>query len=337
MTKPRYSIIPGDFAEEARADVGHFRVLNLIGRHTDSHGWCRLKQINIADAVGLSRETVCRKLRDLVAWGYVEKRSQDATGRAIFYRTIMDRHHPPPVADGDDDGEHDDTIDQGPDSRPGPVSRASHVGYNQSVELHPTCDAGVTSGVTHRITPGVTPAITHNDSSLTTEGKYPNPIGASADGAKGKRSDQDGKGDAEKLLTALRADGVALQVVEHLLRPILEGKRFSSSDRLGKLRELRDRAKGIPTPALDKAADLVLALEFQTIKPERIFEAIDLVRVGGAMVTIRKGSPNWTAWRNHLQAHEPTTAKLMSRFDSWQVRAPWPPGQKPAPSTEASP
>jgi DNA-binding transcriptional ArsR family regulator len=327
VSKQRYSIIPGDFAEEERADGGHFRVLTLIGRHTDRHGWCRLKQITIGEAVGLTRETVCRKLKDLVAWGYVEKRAQDATGRAIYYRTIMDRPQPlPPVdeADLDDEGE----AGEGCETSPRPVSDGSHVDG--------TCAPRVTSGVSAKITSGVRTAITQNDPSLTTEGKYPNPNGARAVGAKDETSDRECKAEAAKLLEALRADGVAQPVVDHLLRPILEGKRFSSTDRLGRLRELRDSAKGIPTPALDKAAEIVLKLEFRTIKPERIAEAIEAVRKGGAMVPIRKGTPQWAAWFKYLEANEPQNAKLMQRFDGWQVRAPWPPGHKPASKTEAA-
>ena len=52
MAGPRFSIIPGDFATDQRADVAHFRVLNLIGRHTNEYGWCRLKQITIGDEIG---------------------------------------------------------------------------------------------------------------------------------------------------------------------------------------------------------------------------------------------------------------------------------------------
>lgn len=316
--KPRYSIIPGDFATDARADVAHFRVLNLIGRHTDEHGWCRLKQITIGEAVGLSRETVCRKLKDLVAWGYVEKRATDATGRAIFYRTIMDRPYPPPpveIADDDDGCDCGDLFDAGP------VSGGSHVEYNPSAELQPTCDPPLTPGVTHTITPGVTPAITHNDPFLTTKRRTPNPIGA-ADG------EQAGD-EAGQLIAALAAEGAPHDVVERLIRPVLERRRFSGRDKLARLRGLCDLAKGLPGPALDKAAQLVLDAGVMTVKPDRVADAIRRVRKAGAMVPIRKGTSQWSAWLAHFRATDPKQAELMARFDGWQVRAEWPPGFSP--------
>ena len=223
MSTPRYSIIPGDFATDMRADVGHFRVLNLIGRHTDAAGWCRLKQLVIGDAVGLSRETVNRKIGDLVAWGYVEKHAEDATGRAIWYRTIMDRpQRPPPTADDDTDA-----CDEAPPQPSGHVTRASQVG-TEPVEngsgLHTTCDAALTPGVTHSITPGVTPAITHNDPSLTTKTPPPHRCATGGSG-----SDRDLKGNGEALCHAAEAAGAPHPVVAHLLRPVLTERRFSAA------------------------------------------------------------------------------------------------------------
>ena len=80
MTGPRLSIIPARFVEDTRPDLSHYKVLNALGRHLDSDGWCRVKQTTLADAIGLSRETVCRKLNNLVEWGYVEKDDEDGSG-----------------------------------------------------------------------------------------------------------------------------------------------------------------------------------------------------------------------------------------------------------------
>lgn len=324
---PRYSIIPGDFAEDPRADVGHFRVLNIIGRHTDHDGWCRIKQINIGEACGLTRETVNRKLRDLVSWGYVDKHAEDATGRAIWYRTLMDRaRRPEPVAEADRD-EPDLFDDPARETSGGPVRGGSHVGYNQdgakTGELHTTCDPSLTPGVIAAITPGVTPAITHNDPLLTTKTSPLTPIG-SADGGEVEFNDQDVRRNAI-LIEMLIEDCDHLEVVNRLLVPILRVRRFSAKDRVAALRELRDDARGIPSPALEKAAELVLSSGVDTIKAERIAEAIRMVKRAGAMVPIRRGTRQWAAWVEHLERTNPREAELMQRYDAWQVRAEWPP------------
>lgn len=156
---PRYSIVAGDFAEDQRADVSHFRVYLIVGRHTDKAGWCRLKQITISERIGLSRETVNRKLKDLCKWGYVEKRPHDAKGksggRSFWYRTIMDRGVPPSDLGPDDDPNEDagnDSDELNPEAMRGlhgsfdensNVTHASHAEYNSGIE----CDGGVTAGV----------------------------------------------------------------------------------------------------------------------------------------------------------------------------------------------
>lgn len=342
MSRPRYSIIPGDFAEDSRADVGHFRVINLVGRHTDENGWCRLKQLTIGDNIGLTRETVCKKIRDLVTWGYIEKHSEDATGRAIWYRTIMDRAWRPqrPAIDTSDDDDCD-SVDR--ETIAGPVNGGSHVGYNSDsqngVELYPTCDATLTPGVNaanHTRCERI--ASQHNDSFLTTEGSTPNPIREYANGGQAEFDDLKGAGLTGKSFTAdeaiakqatlladLRRESLPGDAVERLLAPILTTLRFSATDKPGDLRSLALEAKALPGPALDRAARLVLDAKVATVKTSRIRDAIAVVRVGGAMFVIKRGTPQWTRWGEHLERTDAKQAALMARFDVWQVRAEWPP------------
>lgn len=128
-----------------------------------------------------------------------------------------------------------------------------------------------------------------------------------------------------QMLVDLCADGRHIEVVDFLLRPILQERRFSDADRLGSLLSLRDSAKDLSREQLEKAAKLVLALPFRTIKRERIAEAIDQVRKAGAMVVIRSGTPQFSAWIAHWQRTEPKLAKLAARADKWQAPATWPP------------
>lgn len=208
MSGPRYSITPGDFATDMRADVNHFRVLNLLGTHTDNAGWCRLKQLHMATSLGLSRCTVNRKLGDLAAWGYIERHAEDATGRAIWYRVLMDRHRPalPPPDDTPDEPDlfsHANGSSGGPsdaaampdahgdEPENGPVATSLHVGCNSSDPAGPVAPAA-TPGVARRATSGVAPAATHNDPSLN---DLSSPPPSSPKSARGGGSDLRGEGD----------------------------------------------------------------------------------------------------------------------------------------------
>ena len=306
---PRYSIIRGDFPEDPRATLVHFRVYTLIGRHTDSDGWCRLKQLAIGEAIGYSRKTVNAAIADLVAWGYVEKCAQDATGRAIWYRTVMDRPATPPTAVPDDADEDCETSE---DEHEGRVTPALQVGCNS--------EGGP---VTLQVTPGVTTR--GNTERPLLNDQDPLPHGARATGDKSDPSDLKRK--AAALIAALRAARAPDGPVEHLLRPILEQRRFSAADKHAELMQLARSAKALARPALEKAAEIVLGLGIATIKPQRIADAIDKVRKGGAMVPIRRGTPQWKRWTEHLETADPRQAALMNRFDVWQVPSEWPPAK----------
>lgn len=304
MSGPRYSIIRGDFPSDPRAELPHFRVYTLIGRHTDTDGWCRLKQITIAYEIGYSRKTVNLAIADLVAWGYVEKRATDATGRAIWYRTIMDAPAPPPAAS--DDEETDCETGSGP--------------VTSTLQVAPTCNL-------QEVTPGVT--IRGNTERPLLNDSYPLPRGAG-----GATGDQDSNLDlsskAASLLAEVRAAGASADVVEHLLKPILERRRFSAGDKIGELVRLAAAAKGLSDTSLGKAAQLVLDSDVQTVKPQRIADAVEKARRLGAMVVIRLGTPQWQRWLEHFQAADPRQAAVMRNQPSWQVPTEWPPGNPQA-------
>lgn len=301
MSGPRYSIIRGDFPSDPRAELPHFRVYTLIGRHTDTDGWCRLKQINIASEIGYSRKTVNLAIADLVAWGYVEKRAHDATGRAIWYRTIMDAPAPPPAASDDEE--------TGCETEEGPVTSTLQVGGTCNLQE-------VTPGVTIR---GNTERPLLNDS---------NPLPHGAGGATGdQESNSDLSSKAASLLAAVRAAGASTEVVEHLLKPILERRRYSSADKIGELNRIAAAAKGLPATALARAATFVLDGDVQTVKPQRIAEAVEKARRLGAMVVIRPGTAQWQRWLEHFQEADAKQAAVMRNQPSWQVPSEWPPAK----------
>lgn len=330
MAGPRYSIIPGDFADDGRADVGHFRVLNALGRHTDDAGWCRLKQLGIAEAVGLSRATVNRKLGDLEAWGYIERHAEDATGRAIWYRVLMDRHHrPAPPSPGDIQDEPDLFDERGVEApsqamqpthggrqEDGPVSGPLHVGYNQKV----------TPGVTASATPGVSPAVTAIERPLFNDQDSPlTPRAAGGDDAtygSGWQARQ------AETLRELEREGRHVPAVRHLLAPVLAARRVRGL-KAGDLAALARDAGDLAVPLLEKASQVVLAdRTTQTVTAAQIGAAVAAVRKGGLMIPIKPGThaAQWAAWLRHYDATEPKMADLMRRQSGWQVPGPWPPG-----------
>lgn len=101
-TNQRYSIIPADFVDDPRPQLVHFRAICFMGRHTNRYGWCVVSQSKMARRFGVARETINRAIRDLVEWGYVDKREAKGGG-LCQYRVLMDRHEPPPVVDDDED------------------------------------------------------------------------------------------------------------------------------------------------------------------------------------------------------------------------------------------
>lgn len=88
MSGPRYTILPNELLADQRLERSHISVVNVLGNHANRSGWCKLKQKTIADAAGVTRETVNRALADLEAWGWIEKAVRP--GYASQYRLCMD-------------------------------------------------------------------------------------------------------------------------------------------------------------------------------------------------------------------------------------------------------
>lgn len=91
---PRYTIFQADAAFDKRLSDLQVRVLSILGTHTDNNGWCAVNQRKLAEAIGRSRETINRVIRDLCEFGYLTKKEQktSANGRTIsLYQVLMDR------------------------------------------------------------------------------------------------------------------------------------------------------------------------------------------------------------------------------------------------------
>lgn len=90
MDDVRYIILPGDLRKDERLSLSHFKVAMVLGAYSKRHGWTDLTQSDVGEMAGLSRETVCRCVGDLVDWGWVARRKKSKKNQYV-YRFIMDR------------------------------------------------------------------------------------------------------------------------------------------------------------------------------------------------------------------------------------------------------
>lgn len=110
---PRYSIIPGDAVYDKNLTDFEFRVLGVIGRHSDNNGWCYLNQGKMAEKLGKARPSVNKAIKKLCANGYLHKEDNRSVKlgqkqqNICFYRIIMDRGEPPAELPSKIDEVHD--------------------------------------------------------------------------------------------------------------------------------------------------------------------------------------------------------------------------------------
>lgn len=86
----RYIILPGDLRNDTRLTLGHIKVAMVLGAYSKRHGWTDLTQSDVGEMAGLSRQSVCELVGELVEWGWVARRKKDKKNQYV-YRFIMDR------------------------------------------------------------------------------------------------------------------------------------------------------------------------------------------------------------------------------------------------------
>ncbi len=107
----RISVIPAPAVIDPRLEDGDVRLLGLLGRHTDEHGWCRRSQVKMAGELNCSRGKVQFSLARLEQCGYIEVRAEGRGSigpdpdkqpfAAHSYRVLLDREivAPPPAVE----------------------------------------------------------------------------------------------------------------------------------------------------------------------------------------------------------------------------------------------
>lgn len=90
MDDVRYIILPGDMRKDDRLTMGHLRIAMVLGAYSKRHGWTDLTQNDVGEMAGLSRQTVCTLVGELVEWGWVARRKKTGKNQYV-YRFIMDR------------------------------------------------------------------------------------------------------------------------------------------------------------------------------------------------------------------------------------------------------
>ncbi|MER9092229.1 helix-turn-helix domain-containing protein [Mesorhizobium sp. M0700] len=99
---PRYSIIPADAVFDNRLSRLALHVLTALGTHSDSNGWCIVKQNTLANEIGSTPGSVQNAVRQLAKLGYLRKRDRFAPNGAKLasqYQVAMDRDPPAEMVD----------------------------------------------------------------------------------------------------------------------------------------------------------------------------------------------------------------------------------------------
>ncbi|MGE0022489.1 MAG: MarR family transcriptional regulator [Hyphomicrobium sp.] len=297
----RYSHVPPRAALDERLTLAHLRVLVLIGKVNTQHGWCQLSQKDTAELFGLNRQTVNAAIADLVGWRYVEMRTQAQTKTSFcHYRVLID--------------EPEGGVSSTGDTPPG--------GGVSSPD-----DTGVGARGDTGVVPEATPPMYKEHAREITDQRSLPPKSPSG-GPSAKPVHGQWKADA---LAALRERGRHRDAIEALIAPLMASdKRLS----LGKgaalvdaLADLALAAHGVPRPALDAALARLLA-QPKKLTPSVIRAEIDVARRCGAMIVIRRGSPQWARWHEHYRASgQAFSARFMDNNDAMQVPSEWPPAR----------
>lgn len=313
----RYSIIPADFVDDARPTLVHYRVIVSLGRRTNRSGWCVISQTKLAGKLGFHRQAVCTAIKELVAWGYVEKKGQADTKRALcFYRVLMDRTVPlADVPDGVEDGDsaaEDEHGESGDD--------AADVSATADTPLSAIPDTHVSATADTRVRPRQTRGVCPRQTPITTPRERP-----PSHNDRTARAPRTGEGEIENLLQQVRTPDRA-RLLDRCLRPILSGLKFDAPSKLAALIQLADdpALRGLDDLGLDNVVRMVTTKRVDSVRASDIKRFIADEAPRAAMRHAQRAkqereaerSPEaltiWTRIREEIRRSVPDEA-----FDAW--------------------
>lgn len=269
---PRYSLVPGDFVDDARPTLAHYRVLLALGRRTNKAGWCMVSQTKLAEHLGISRQTINSAITDLVKWGYVERRGQALTKRAICqYRVLLDRAMSEaepddgvtPEADPNGDPSHADDAELG--LLGGDVSPTADTppAVDKGGDVSPTADTTCRLQLTHVSPLDPTRGVASRGDTITIPGRTTpshneRTAVAVRAGGRGSPSAED-----------LDAEDACQRVARLLLVPLARQRQFEAPDRVFAMGRLSQSAElqALDDEGLGRVLTALLAERQFSVKP----------------------------------------------------------------------
>lgn len=302
----RYCITPPRSALDIRLGLLHFRVLAWLGRVNTSSGWAEANMSSFAEALGASRPRLSEAVAQLVAWGYLEKRSQaDTRSSFCHYRVRMDPPEeaepaaadepPEPAVEPDETTPPFDPAPPAPpaDGSASPAAEGGSVPHRahsppggecppQGTPVSPPGDTGVPSR-------GHSPLYTRSE---IRDLPPPPPSEPAAGRARESRN--------QFWIDSLRNSGQHPHVVERLLVPLLRSHSVQQLPDPGfVLAQIRDAAAEDSDEVLDEAAAIAIASRRTFPAANQMGEILAKARTArGALIRIsaRDHPAEWAAW-----------------------------------------
>jgi hypothetical protein len=311
LSDARKTEFAGRAADDRRLGELHLRLLAHFGRQNAKRGWLRVSQTELAKGWDCSRSRVNVAIGELVEWKYIRKVEQARTRESFcYYQTLLDE----PFEDDCEEGEC--SAEGTPPDAEGCSAEGTLPPGGGVPPREQGCSDGGNTSVPHAEHP---PYIEH----ARTDFRRQAPIPPYPQRGKKRDFEDDEKG-ISALLGRVLANGVSVDVIERVFRPILDQRRLSTADKLATLTELGRRANGLEPEALDRAARDVLEADVKVVKAERLATAIATAIKAGARIVVKPGSAQWHRWLDHLDRYEPQLAAVARRAGVLQVRTMWP-------------
>lgn len=312
----RYSFMPARAADDLRLTLVHLRLLVYLGRVNNNNGWTELSQKATAERWNYARPALNGAIKQLVAWGYVEKKSQAETNTALcLYRLLIDKpEKPAPVKSSPE-----------PKGDEGGVSSIDDTSQNAAVSsIDDTC-------VRSQVTP-VSPIKTQKKDQRSGDPSPPKP-------PRGRRGRAMPSNEIEEVLVAVsaeRPDDEAFQsVLVDFLAPLIRMRHLDAPSLVGAVQSLARwiAAKGLGVDEGRKILHQLLERRKSTVKPSDIETAVKTAIAHRPLPRKCEGDAelmrNWPAVLAELEKMigADTTRQVFSTFALDRITEPNPAGK----------